>query len=247
METLPDNIVKLTDSEQLAKRARNEFVDLAEKAIQKTNRFTVAISGGHTPERFYQLLENCELEWSKIHIFWADERAVFPDDQASNYRLAAETFLNSVPIPEANVHRMYGEAEDLEQAARDYERTLRNVFGLKEGQFPNFDLVVLGMGADGHIGSIKPDTYALFDTEDLVSTVFQMEDDYSRITLTLPVLRAAKRIMVLVSGQEKASIVCKIFHGTPDPVRYPVHALWPVLGKILWLIDEQAGVSLRGI
>ena len=189
--------------------------------------------------------EVLQLSWDAIHLFWVDERAVEPTDADSNYGLAAESFLQTIPIPAENVHRMCGEAEDLNQAARDYEETLRKVFGLSAGQLPRFDLILLGMGPDGHIASLKPDSYALFDTEDLVSTVFRMEEDWSRLTLTVPVLRAARKLIVLVSGEEKASIIQTVFHSEPDELAYPAHALWPVLDHVLWIMDEAAGKLLR--
>ncbi len=246
----PVHLIEVPDAESMASRARDELLSCAEESIQKQGRFLWAISGGSTPKRFFELLANCRgaqrFSWQAVHLFWVDERAVGPDDAASNYRLAAETFLGALPIPAENVHRMRGEAEDLNQAAREYEQTLRDVFQSPAGTLPAFDLILLGMGADGHIASLKPDSYALYDTEDLVSTVFQMEGDWSRLTLTVPVLRAARKLIVLVSGAEKASIVRTVFESEPDTLKYPAHALWPVLDRVLWIMDAAAAKLLGG-
>lgn len=244
----PVQLIQVPDAEALAQRTLSEFLACANASIKCRGRFYLAISGGNTPKRFYQLLSEsrdaCRLSWEAIDLFWVDERAVEPENEASNYRLAAETFLKTVPIPAGNVHRMCGEAEDLNKAARDYEQTLQEVFGLSAGQLPLFDLILLGMGSDGHIASLKPSSYALFDTEALTSTVFQMEDDWSRLTLTVPVLRAARQLIVLVSGAEKAPIMQTVFTSEPDELKYPAHALWPVLDKVLWIMDAAAGKLL---
>jgi len=204
----------------------------------------MALSGGSTPDLFYQHLydhpTSRQIEWSKVHIFWVDERAVRPESEASNYHLAASRFIEKIDIPPENVHRIIGESTDLTQAARIYEETLREVFDIPQGAVPGFDLIVLGMGADGHIASLMPDSFALIDTHELVTTVFHMEDDWSRITLTMPVLLAARRLMVLISGSEKAQIVKEVFTAEPDPTKYPAHALWPVLSKVMWVLDEDA-------
>ena len=149
-----------------------------------------------------------------------------------------------IPIPGENVHRVTGELQNYADAVDEYEQIIRSVFKITKGQLPEFDLVLLGMGSDGHIGSILPNTYALFDTDDLVSAVYRMNGDYNRITLTVPVMKEARRILILVSGENKAQIMSDVFHTEPDPVRYPVHALWPVLPKVRWLIDRSAAAKL---
>ncbi len=137
-----------------------------------------------------------------------------------------------------------GEVSDYNRAVEDYERTLRQVFNLSPGRFPQFDLMILGMGPDGHIGSLLPNSYALFDTNDLVTVVYQMEGGLNRITLTHPVICAAKQLLVMVSGQEKAAIVRDVLLGRPDEVKYPVHTLWPILDKVIWIIDSDAAKLL---
>jgi 6-phosphogluconolactonase len=239
------NITHVSTPEDLAGAALKMFIDSANEAIRTRGVFRVAISGGHTPERFFELLgdspEAQAIQWDHVDMFWVDERCVPPDAEASNYKLAAETFLDKVPIPNDKVHRVPGECDDYARAVRMYADIIRRVFNLGPGQIPEFDLIMLGMGADGHVGSLFRDSYAHFDTEALVSAVYFAGSDYSRITLTHPVLSAASKLIILVSGPEKADILREVMQGEPDEVKYPVHTLWPVLGKVMWIVDNQAG------
>ena len=241
------NIEIVSDTEHLACRSVELFIADAEKAIRTKNVFYTAISGGNTPRRFFELLGELPraLAWEKIQLFWVDERLVEPDSPSSNYRLAAETFLPKVGIPRKNVHRVPTERGDFESAAKRYEKTIRTVFGLSENQIPEFDLIFLGMGAEGHTGSLFPNTYAPFDTNDLACVVYMMDEKLNRITLTHPVLCAASHLAVLVSGEEKAGILSEVLTSEPDEVRYPIHALWPILDKITWLTDTQAAKLLN--
>ena len=237
-----------SDVEDLARRSVQLFVKSAGEALESRGRFCTALSGGLTPRRTFELLgtdpQGRSLPWQKIEVFWVDERYVPPDSPYSNYRLAAEAFLNSVPIPTDNVHRIPTEYEDIGGAASAYEATLRDVFDVAVGEVPQFDLIVLGMGTDGHTGSLLPNSYAPFDTDALVSVVYALGDNLSRITLTHPVLRAARRLSVLVSGREKAQTLKDVLTGEPDEVRYPIHVLWPVLDKIVWLVDRDAAHAI---
>jgi 6-phosphogluconolactonase len=234
----------VSDTDRLAHQSFEIFVAEAKKAIEVKGVFRVAISGGHTPRHFFELLgempESHELAWDKIELFWVDERYVSSDSKDSNYKLAAETFLSKVSIPKKNIHRIPTEHSDFKIAAKDYERAIRKVFGLSKGQIPEFDLIVLGMGADGHTGSLFPNSFAPFVKEDLVCVVYVLDEKLNRITLTHPVLRAASRLVVLVSGREKADIVKEVLTSEPDEVRYPIHTLWPILDKITWLVDKEA-------
>jgi 6-phosphogluconolactonase len=242
------NVEIASDPETLARRSVELFFNEAQKAIKAGDIFHVAISGGHTPKRFFELLGETpqagSLPWDKIHLFWVDERYVKPDSPWSNYKLAADTFLTKVNIPQENVHRIPTEYDDFKAAAQSYEQTIRKVFRLNENQIPEFDLIMLGMGAEGHTGSLFPNSYALFDTEDLACVVYVMDEKLNRITLTHPVLCAASHLVVLVSGQEKANILKEVLTGEPDEVRYPIHALWPILDKVTWLVDKEAAKSL---
>ncbi len=250
------NLEIVSDAEELARRSVDVFVADAGKAIKAKNVFYVAISGGHTPKRFFELLGEVpkakSLRWDRIQLFWVDERYVPPDSQWSNYKLAADTFLSKVAIPRENVHRIPTEHSDFLASVRYYEQIIREVFGLPapsavegaEKQIPEFDLIILGMGVEGHTGSLFPNSYACFDTEDLACVVYVLDEKLNRITLTHPVLCAASHLAVLVSGEEKAGILKEVLTSKPDEVRYPIHALWPVLDKVTWLIDRQAAKAI---
>ncbi len=242
------NIEVVPDSENLALRGLELFIAEAEKATKARGIFYVAISGGNTPKRFFELIGEAPrakaLAWDKIHLFWVDERYVPPDSQWSNYKLAADTFLAKVEIPEENIHRIPTEYSDFKTAAQCYEETIRRVFGLQEKELPQFDLILLGMGAEGHTGSLFPNSYAPFDTEDLACVVYVLDEKLNRITLTHPVLCAASHLAVLVAGEEKANILKEVMTNEPDEVQYPIHALWPILDKVTWLVDSQAAKLL---
>jgi len=239
------NLEVARDAEDLARRTVRLFIRTARETIAARGLFHTALSGGHTPGRFFQLLgvtpEAVSLPWEKIHVFWVDERYVPPDSEASNYKMAAETFLDKVRIPPENVHRIPTEYEDINDAVRAYERTIRKVFDLQPGEIPEFDLIVLGMGADGHTGSLFPNSYATFDSDNLACAVYVMDNTtMNRVTLTYPVLLAARSLVVLVSGPEKAQTLRDVLTSEPDEVKYPIHVLWPVLDKVKWLVDREA-------
>jgi 6-phosphogluconolactonase len=241
-------VTTVDDTEALAKKASEIFIRDARRAIEANTRFYVAISGGLTPRRVFELIgavpDSLALPWQKIELFWVDERCVPPDSSASNYRLAAETFLPKVPIPRDNVHRIRAESSDCEAAAGMYEEEIRRTFSIRQGQVPKFDLIILGMGPDGHTGSLFRNSYAPFDKEDLACVVYSMSGDYNRITMTHPVLQAASHVVILVSGSEKAAILREVLTAECDEVRYPIHIIWPVLEKVTWLVDSKAAKLL---
>ena len=238
------NIEVLSDPEGLALRGLEIFAADAHKAIQAKGTFYVAISGGQTPKHFFELLGQAQtamaLPWNRIQLFWVDERYVPLDSQWSNYKLAVDTFLKKVPIPQENVHPIPTEHSDSRISAHCYEHTIRKVFDLAENQVPVFDLILLGMGKDGHTGSLFPNSYAPLERENLTCVVYKLDEKLNRITFTYPVLRAASHLAVLICGEEKANILKQVFTGEPDEVRYPIHILWPVLEKITWLVDNKA-------
>jgi len=242
------NLEIVSNPERLADRAVELFVTDAQKALDEKNTFYTAISGGHTPTRFFQLLgelpKSQNLPWEKIHLFWVDERCVPPNSPESNYKLAADTFLSTVNIPEDNVHRIPTENSDSKAIARLYEKTIQKVFVLQRNELPEFDLIVLGMGTEGHTGSLFPNSYAPFDKDDLACVVYALEEKFNRITLTHPVMHAAAHLAILVSGREKAQILKEVLTSEPDEIRYPIHVLWPVLHKVTWLLDSNAAKLL---
>jgi 6-phosphogluconolactonase len=247
------NLKVFADADAVARQCLRFFIDLANHAIKTNGVFCVAISGGHTPIRFFELLGSDagaqNLTWEKIHIFWVDERYVPNDSPYSNYKLAADTFLNKISIPKQNVHPIPTGDDDSASAAKKYEENIREVFNIKSDEMPVFDLIILGMGADGHTGSLFPGCYASYDTDDLACVVYLLDQELpdeliTRITLTHPVLCAASRIVLLVTGSAKAQILKEVLTGPPDDIRYPVHMLWHALDKITWLVDSEAGKLL---
>jgi 6-phosphogluconolactonase len=236
-------IVQAENLQQLSQKTLELFVDSVSQTLKKQNVFHLAISGGKTPADFYRLLgtdkQSLNLPWNRIELFWVDERCVGPDSPDSNFKLAADTFLNAVHIPKQNIHRIIGEYYDYSQTVQEYTETLQRVFKIEEWEIPAFDLMILGMGPDGHIGSLLPDSYD-FDRNTLVSEVYNKAGGYNRITLTHPVICNSQKILVLVSGSEKAEIVKTAFTTKPNETKYPVHTLWPFLKKVVWLIDNDA-------
>lgn len=245
----PRHIELAPDPQSLAEKAVQHFLAAARSALAERDCFRVAVSGGRTPRLFFDLLGQDPaargLPWDRIHLFWTDERYVPRDSEDSNYKLVADTLLARIPIPAENVHAVPTEHADILGAARAYEQTLCRVFCLEEDQVPIFDLVLLGMGADGHTASLFPYTYAPFNTEDRVCAVFKPAGDINRITLTLPVLRVARQLLVVVSGADKAGTLHTVLTQEPDAVQYPIHGLWPVLEKMIWLVDREAGKRLE--
>jgi 6-phosphogluconolactonase len=245
---LKPNLVVASNYEALSHKALEFFVQSAHEAIEGRGVFRTAISGGNTPRRFFELLgqsqDGLNLRWNEIHLFWVDERCVPPNSQQSNYKLADDAFLSKVCIPVQKVHRIAGESEDLEAAASDYENTIRKVFDIGQDDIPVFDLIILGMGADGHIASLFPHSTVLFEKRRLAVPAYLRGGKVSRITLTVPVLLAATRILVLVSGDEKAETLYRVLSGEQNKMQYPIHSLWPILDKITWLADTEAAKLL---
>lgn len=231
------------DAAAMAERAAAEFVAAAQEAAAQRGMFYVAISGGKTPRLFFEQLAQPDIStripWDKTMLFWVDERCVPPDSPDSNYRLAYEAFLSIVPIPSSQVFRVHGEYDDCALAADAYESQLQAVFDLQEGQFPVFDLIVLGLGQDGHIASLLPGDPSVSIMDRLTWPVYH-DTRLNRVTLTPPVLQNARRLMVLVAGQDKAATVQTLFASPPEAPRFPAYVLWPVLNRVLWLLDTAA-------
>jgi 6-phosphogluconolactonase len=202
----------------------------------------IALSGGSTPKRFHELLAESEgIDWSRVHVYWGDERTVPPTDAESNYRMARETLLDLVNIPESQIHRMRGELDPAE-AAKEYEQTLRETFHVAPPDVPRFDLNVLGVGADGHTASLFPGTAALDDRERWVVANYVPQQGTWRLSLTYPVLNAAKLTLVLASGASKAEAIGRIFDPN-EPDKPPAAHVHPD-GPMIWLLDEAAAGKL---
>ena len=216
-------------------------------------RFVVALSGGSTPKRLYALLATAayagRVDWSRVHVFWGDERCVPPDDPASNYRMAREALLSRVPVPEGNVHRMRGE-DDPGSAAAAYERELREIFVTPDGPpacIPGrrFDLVLLGMGDNGHTASLFPGTPAVREAERWVLAQYVEAVSMWRVTLTPVVINAAAEVTFLVSGGDKAEMLRRVLKGPHVPDALPAQAIAPGHGRLRWLVDAAAAADLE--
>ncbi len=234
----------LPAGEQLMQAAADMVAQLAKQAIIKRGRFSLVLSGGSTPRALYQLLATSpyhdEIEWANVHVFWGDERCVPPDDAESNYRTARESLLDQVAIPPTNIHRICGELSP-EDAAKDYAQTLMSFFG---AGIPQFDLVLLGMGDDGHTASLFPHTAALDETQEWVVANHVPQKDVWRITLTLPVINAARQVMFLVAGAPKAKRLREVLYGPRQPLDLPAQSVQPTNGNLLWLVDAAAASAL---
>jgi 6-phosphogluconolactonase len=242
-------IVMRRDLADLSAHAADLFVTLARRAAEaEGNRFTVALSGGNTPRHLYALLTAApyaaQIPWERVHVFWGDERHVPPDDAASNYRMAHEAFLSRVPIPEQNVHRIRAELPAAAEVARAYEADLHSFFHLRPGELPRFDLVLLGLGPDGHTASLFPGSAALHDTEHLVAAPWVARFNTHRITLTPMVLNNAATVVFLVSGTDKAATLHDVLDGPRAPDQLPAQLIAPATGTLLWIVDQAAAAQL---
>jgi 6-phosphogluconolactonase len=224
--------------------AAQEFVRIGRAAIAERGRFAVALSGGSTPRALYSLLakDYADLSWNQTFLFFGDERHVPPDHPDSNYRMVNEALLTKVPIPAANVYRVAAENPDAAAAAAEYEDRLRSFFQLKPGGVPRFDLILLGLGPDGHAASLFPDSAGLKEQSRLVIANWVEKFKTHRITFTYPVLNQAANVMFLVSGADKADMVEQVLHDHTPP--YPAQLVQPPDGKQMWMLDEAAAAKL---
>lgn len=241
-------LVVCRDGEELCQQAAERFVRLAGEAVSATGRFTVALSGGTTPQRLYSLLASDQFQplmaWSKVHFFFGDERCVPPDHPDSTYGMVRVALLAPAPIPWENVYPILTEKGDAQSVAAEYEKTLKTFFGLTEGQKPRFDLILLGMGTDGHTASLFPGSTALEESGRLVTANYVEKLQAHRITLTFPAINQAANIIFLISGQSKASVLKEVLEGQDQPMRLPSQRIAPVEGKLLFMVDQAAGSKL---
>src|SRR5579864_6794344 len=245
-EILPGVFV-CADTPELARFTARRFVDWAWQNIAKDGNFYVALSGGSTPRELYRFLATPEfraqVDWPRVHLFWGDERTVPPDSPESNFGMARGELLVRVPIPAANVHRMEAEDTNIGRAAHNYEAVLRKFLPVDDRGFPRFHLVFLGLGMDGHTASLFPGSKLLRETSRWVSTPVVPKLGSRRMTLTLPVLEGARRVVFLVAGAEKASILREVLCEHPDPP-LPAQMVKPRDGERLFLVDEAAAAKL---
>jgi|SRR5947209_15486483 len=239
---LPPEIKIVPDISAFNRTTADEFISCARSAIEAHGRFTVALSGGSTPRGIYSLVaddqENPEkkLPWEKIFVFFGDERHVPPTDAESNYRMAKESLLSKVPIPEQNVFRVAAEL-DANIAAKQYEEQLIRFFQLAPNQWPRFDLIMLGMGPDGHTASLFPESPALRETQRKVVANWVEKFNSYRITFTFPVINHAAEVMFAVLGSDKAEVLREVLKN-PNKSLYPSQRVEPENGKLLWVTDK---------
>ncbi len=236
-------LVALESFEDIAPALADTFVDDAQHAIAQRGGFYVALCGGSTPRPAYKLLAQepriDRIEWRDVYVYFGDERCVPPQDDESNYKMARETFLDAVNIPRANIHRMKGE-DDPQTAAREYADILRQDMG----ETPYFDLILLGMGPEGHTASIFPGYASFMEGERLVDAPFVPKFGSHRLTLTPRVINAARHVVIAAAGSEKARALTAAMRGPHDPNTYPVQLIQPVNGTLTWLVDHAAANGL---
>jgi 6-phosphogluconolactonase len=239
----------LPDAESLAHRAAELFASGAQEAVAARGAFTVALSGGETPRELYRYLaqppHSGAIPWRAVYLYWGDERCVPPEDARSNYGMARDALIRHVCLSAANVHRLRGEDEP-DEAARAYERELLEPPARpaeSEPPVPVLDLILLGLGADGHMASLFPYSPALTEKTRLV-VPNEGEGTGPRLTVTLPVINAARSVWFLVCGAGKAAIVAKVLEGAHMSVAMPAQAVAPAPGVLSWLLDEAAAAKL---
>ena len=236
------------DIESLNQVAAEKFIRFGNEAIKEKNRFAVSLSGGSTPKALYKLLSGekyrNEIDWNKVFFFFGDERNVSPDDEQSNYRMANENFFIPLLISDENIFRWQTELQNAELIAEKYEHSIKAFFNLLENERPRFDLILLGMGDDGHTASLFPYTKALNETQKIAAANHVEKLATTRLTLTFPALNNAANIIFLVAGEDKAETLRIVLESASQPEKYPAQNIKPVNGKLFWLTDAQAAGKL---
>jgi 6-phosphogluconolactonase len=247
-------IRQLKDLEELSRVVARELSQAAREAISARGRFTLVLSGGSTPRRLYQLLaeppHRTELPWDRVEFFWADERAVPPDHPDSNFAMAYQAMLRKLAITAPQLHRIAAERGP-ETAAREYQDDIAQAFAVDPaGEPPAFDLILLGLGADGHTASLFPESEALRERRRWVvpnripKLIAGGGPSVERVTMTPPIINAGRKVWFLVSGSEKAPALRAVLRGPPDPIRLPAQLIRPVSGELVWFVDRLAASEL---
>lgn len=236
------------DLETLNQSAAEMFIRIGSEAIRKSGRFTAALAGGSTPESLYRLFSGeqfkDQIEWRKVFFFFGDERNVSPENEQSNFRMANENLFLPLQIPDENIFRWRTELKNAENIAEEYEKTIRVFFNLSENEFPRFDLILLGMGDDGHTASLFPFTEALSENKKIAAANEVEKLATVRLTLTFPVFNNAANIFFLVAGENKTETLQAVLEGDSQPEKYPSQNVNPENGSIYWLVDERAAKML---
>jgi 6-phosphogluconolactonase len=241
------NVFVYPDKETLSQAAADYVVRVAQEAIVTRGRFTIALSGGTTPKALYGLLGGTpyreQIDWTLVEMFWSDERCVSPDDPESNYGMAHEQLLSKIQIPAIQVHRMPADQPDRDAASLAYTQEMQRIFGTNG--VPSFDLLQLGMGPEGHTCSLFPHQPSLHEQTRLVMPVSVPKPPPDRLTFTPPLLNAARNVLFLVTGDEKAEAVQAVLEGDDDPDEYPAQIVRPAHGEVVWMLDTAAAARLR--
>ncbi len=232
----------LSDKSALIERSLSLTVEKITNAVEQRGKCTLALAGGSTPKPLYESLAKQSLPWDKIHIFWGDERYVSPEHQDSNQRMARQAWLNHVAIPAENIHPMPTEAGDPALDAQTHEAHIREFFQVSPGEFPSLDLVLLGMGDDGHTASLFPHTEALKVSDRLITV--GNKDGQPRLTFTIPLINQSHCVMFIVAGENKRPALAQIMASEADEIAYPSRSINPQ-GELWWLLDEAAGADLK--
>jgi 6-phosphogluconolactonase len=248
-QTVKGEVRILRDATAIARRSAEEFVKAAGAAVASRGVFNVALAGGSTPKALYALLADdpgfrARVPWDQLRVFFGDERHVPPDHKDSNYNMAREAMFSKAPLKPEQIMRIKGEEADTEKAALEYEQTLRAYFQLKEGELPRFDLVLLGMGDEGHTLSLFPGTKGLQPGNRLVVRNWVGKLYTERITLTAPVVNQARQVIFAVTKADKALALKAVLEGPYEPEQLPSQLMQPESGTVLWLVDPPAGSML---
>ena len=237
----------LPTPQELFAAAAEEVVRLAKQAVGERGRFAIALSGGSTPKSLYNLLATnarSTLPWDHAYFFWSDERHVAPTNPDSNYRMANEAMLSKVPVPAGNIYRVPAENPDAASAAEAYEVSIRKFFQLQPGQLPRFDLILLGLGPDGHTASLFPGSAGLEEKSRLVIANLVEKLETHRLTFTLPLINAARCVAFLVSGTDKATVLHSVLEESVPGEQYPAKLVEPSDGTLIWFLDRAAASGL---
>jgi 6-phosphogluconolactonase len=243
------NVLTFPDLESLSRAAADEFCQIAVDAVAQRGRCVVALAGGHTPRRIYEMLGSpsyrSRVPWQQIDVFWSDERMVPPEDPDSNFRMAFETLLSKVPLPNSSIHRVTTENCSPAQAADTYGEEIARTFNIPAaGGLPSFDLILLGMGEDGHTASLFPHSPALQVTDRWAAPSRAPKRPNERVTMTLPVINAARHVMMIIAGTEKARILADVLIGPRGHERLPSQLVAPTTGELLLFVDKAAAFHL---
>ncbi|ABF41815.1 6-phosphogluconolactonase [Candidatus Koribacter versatilis Ellin345] len=240
-----ERMTVVADKVALCEATAELIAKSAQEAIAARGRFTIALSGGSTPKQLYELLATepwrDRLDWSKVHLFWGDERYVPPTDAQSNFRMTSEALISKISIPAKNIHRIPTQPYSPQSGANKYEDTLRALLG----EHPQIDFNLLGVGTNGHTASLFPHRPTLEIRNRLVVADFIPEVNMDRITMTLPVINDSRLIVFLVSGADKAQVVHDVLRGPRQPEQLPSQLVHPAGGELIWLVDEAAAELVR--